>query len=721
MDLTKDEHLISTSDNIQPPKRRTKYPRKQCNDVALPSGIATYASTSKFVDQIPTSTLADRLNEEICISSTEPAIETPNSSKCSGSSIVTIVNQPSPTSPKIRPSIVVLSNVTLVQPRNMEIDRIQPDPKDVVLESSHNSALNIPKIGETSKIQIIQPRSMEVPQETTQNVGNLKPKPKIGPKSTVKISINPSQLPIINQPDPIQGLQQNVEPKTKIGSTSIVAPSKSTQDLLQDLMHTDPSIISPIKQTHQKKPTEKVGHQKPKPKIGPKSRMNPIVSHQEPKSKMERKSTVNPSTNSSVNATMLPPEELQEELIHTEPSIISPINQPLSHQKEQETSRNVGHQTPKSLVNLSKYSTFNPPLISTQDLLQHEPAQRLQQNVEPKTKIGSTSLVTPKSTQDLLQDLMHTDPSIVPSLAHSNELSRNEDVCSPKRIAGPKSRTSHQGSRQSHTVLAPESSKHGTTSQSQSSTSVNEVARSVVSSENTHTSPPTAFIKSHVRIDVAGNSITELPCEGCHAHISLNKQLNIGPQCEFRKLFVESPMDISESTELRKNFKRSFDAQSQHINELLMKYMAETEPKALSLKTFWYDFIKSEYENDNSAAETQLHNSNENVDDVRMENQSQAILNANQLEAEPYDFTNVQVKMEKIFDQRNDSCSSDVQIIEQPPNETIEILMDSTQDLVDKMLLDDSEEQLIRPFALPQPPIESCSNVKSTVAGSSKR
>lgn len=635
--------------------------------MALPSGIATYASTSKFVDQIPPPNLAEGISD---IRSTDPAA---------------IINQPNATMPN-KSSIIILSDITLVKPT--ELRDMETDP---VKQTSHSRpdelrpSLNIvdPPVARLGEI-FVRPLPPNTSRVTSQNVGHLQTKPKIGPKSRMNRStINP--------------------------------PLMSTQDLLQDLMTEGPEI-SPSSQTHQKiraqVSSQNVPHRKPK--IGPKSRMNlstvkpalmssqelaptdpskiPVIT-QPDTYEMPTTSIIRPSTNSPLFSS----EQSPRELMHTDQSLISTVEQ--LHQKEQETT--VVETTPKPKIgpnfrtNASEKSTVNSPWMST---------------------------------QELLQGLMHTDPTTVPSPAHPNEPSqckrRNEVVRESMRKVGPNDQVSLQASSKCHTVRKPESNEHR-----QPSTAENKITQNEIE----HTSPtqsPPPRLKTNVRIDGAGNLMTEIPCEGCHAHTSLIRQLQVDSQgainigtlpvenvsCPGRR---KSPMNLSVASDLINNFQQSFDAQLQHIQEHMLKYMAETEPNALSLKTFWYDFIKSEYETDNSAAETQLHNCNENIDELPMENHSQPVLSPNQLDAEVLDdFLNVQIKMEKIFDQSDDPFD-DVQIIEVPPSEPIEILMDSTQDLVDNLQVDDSDdhERLIGPFAIPHLPLESC---RSTAASSSK-
>ncbi|KAJ6639711.1 Ankyrin repeat and KH domain-containing protein mask, partial [Pseudolycoriella hygida] len=172
------------------------------------------------------------------------------------------------------------------------------------------------------------------------------------------------------------------------------------------------------------------------------------------------------------------------------------------------------------------------------------------------------------------------------------------------------------------------------------------------------------------------------------------------------------------STGLINIFKRSFDAQMERINDHLKTYISETEPSALSLKSFWYEFIKAEYENDSNAAETQLETSSDNVENVQP---SQPVVDTNEVAAQ-LELENllVEIKQEKLS--QNESDSSDVQIIEVPPEEPIVIGLDSTQDLLNNLECDkDSDEICVEPFALPISTLLESNKEKSKVAGNSKR
>lgn len=402
---------------------------------------------------------------------------------------------------------------------------------------------------------------------------------------------------------------------------------------------------------------------------------------------------------------------------------------------------------PKSRMSLTVKSPSNQPLPSTSDLLHDlmdtdpsnllsvsQQEQHQQQMVEvsepkPKTETQTVPVIIPPgneggpqhedvpqpvnshlaSTQELLQDLLYTNPSSDQQTAHSYDTfeRRTQYDEQPKSQVGVKTLSESL----IETKLAVR----------QTSTSTMKHAQCAVSQDESH-------------VHVAEILVTDLPCQLC---LAINQTNSVSSNCiEENDLIVdetianpvnEASAHCNESTEIENNLKQSLEAKFEHIRELMSKYVKEVDRNALSFKHFWNEHVKSECDTDSSAVETQL-NSNDIVDDVEnnspnqlLEQQSQAVLNPDQLEEQPLDLLNVRVKVEKMSDEGNNSISSDVEILEIRPDDPIEILHNSTQELLENLLFEKDETAAIGPFAIPQQPIENCGIAKPSAASSSKR
>ncbi|KAG4078734.1 hypothetical protein HA402_015324 [Bradysia odoriphaga] len=658
IDLTMSDE--SSPNIIDPPKRlvKVKYPRKQgkLEKSKSISGSDTYTSPAKSVERIPTPLSDVGFDEETIVSSTEPA---PTSSK----------------------RISVISNVLLVPPTPFRDETIQRQPD----HRSHSSRRRVSKQEFRPKSKN-QQRGVFYTEDETEEM--------------------PEQLPVA---DAI-----NEKPKSQLGPKSqLLVTYPTTQDLLQDLMDTNPpSILTPERPQES---SSKVSTPATKPRVGPKSVM---LSHKH---------------------LQLPLKELSEKSVHHSP-FIEPVVQTSSNVVFAVPKPKVG---PKSRTRQLKSSSIdsngnttqdaNPPKIVTikeSDPLQMAVIDQPERLQEPSPMVSSPTIkprVGPKSAipdrqfrslKELPTKTTHTGQSIEPPPVRK---STNIDV------PAPKSKIEFKSEVKSPALLAP------------TDECVNPNVSASSQSYHSSKSPPveqTSLQRSQIVSKSTGIMDTsEIPSQSCH----------------MQQTQANTSLD---SLELSNNINRSIERAKQHLT----KYFADTDRNVRSMKHFWNDFLRYEFEEDSSEAETQLIAT---PDDVELEVQSQAILQPNQIHADnaeeahmelhvdhievhQIDVENVsdipiepqasvidphpvrcaehsdvkletKIKVELVEYDHNETHSSDVQIIELPPEEIIEISGDETQQLFDQLQVDrnDSEELPIE-ISLPT------SKTMSSVASSSK-
>ncbi|XP_037042514.1 uncharacterized protein LOC119078884 isoform X2 [Bradysia coprophila] len=396
--------------------------------------------------------------------------------------------------------------------------------------------------------------------------------------------------------------------------------------------------------------------------------------------------------------------------------------------------------------------------------------------------------------KELLEKSVHTSSSIEPAVQKSS----NVVFAMPKPKAGPKSRTrqlkssSVDSNRNATkvtnppkmvTITEPEPLQTAVTAH-QSPQSDHSSKSPTVDEHSSNKTDKASLRRSQMVAKWTENMDTsEIPFQSCHVQTHENTSL-----VKCRTTSSETPTQPSDSLELS-DINRSIERAQQY----LPKYFATTDRNVRSIKHFWNDFLKSEFQEESSEAETQLiatpddvelevqsqavlhpnqiddnaeetrmepqidHTDEENVDEVRMEPQSSDdemnVENVSSIKVEPQspqvaqiDVKNVsyipieapasvvdphlvrcaehsdvqqetKIKVELVECDPNETYSSDVQIIEIPPEEIIEILGDETQQLFDQLQVDrrDSEE-LVLPIVIPL----RTSNTMSSVASSSK-
>lgn len=668
------------------------------------SGIQTYKSTSEFVKKIPQT--PEGFDDKIKVSSIEPA---------------------KPSSKRIE----IISNVVLVPPTPFrdEIIQRQPNPNSDSLRRASKHKIRTESKVQRRKVVYIDEDTEELPVTNARNKTspNLS-KSKVGPKTIMSQSNN---MPAVS----------NV---------------KTTQDLLEDLMDTimDPSEVITFDDPKTQSlaiPARRQEHSPITTRIGPKSVVSNQRNSQFPSEKLSMK-----AMQTGLSVEQKSPVGESPKIIFAKPKPkIGPksrISQPnkSNDKTTQDLLHDLMHTNPPSIVEITEPPT--EPLQTTA-INKLEVSQTPPPTTKPRCGPKSAMLNRQQFSRENLSEnksMHHAGPSIVSLLS-----TKPKSPIPPQLIPLPM--------LDDVNVAVPEGLQgvFGPISPANSSPQSNRTSKIQPVEPHSNNKPQkTSPSRSQFNAKSTENmDTTEIPCQ---SHPS--NQLHIGSQGEVFKTHQtlrDTPVECicaagsdaltqcSDSSEFRNIVKRSVGRAIQHLS----RYLAEVDPNVHSLNHFWSDFHRFEAEEDNSAAETQLSNSIEHPNGMELEMQSQAVLHSDQLDTEnsdkkqmePQSFevdhleveivdrvepheiqmeqqssmadphsgqfvehsdsqikTNIKVE---VFDHdHNETYSSDVQIIELPPDEPIEILLDDTQQLYENLQVDgtDSEEQLYMPIVISQ-------------------